>query len=578
VSESTVNTLAWQAPDGLAGAVRDQIAAWTKDSRMTRLWARDASVWSNQDEAKWLGWLDAIGREQKNLDKLRALAAEVRAEKYTHALLLGMGGSSLGPEVLATTFGRQPGFPELHVLDSTVPAQVRAVESRVDLARTIVIVASKSGSTLEPNVFKQYFFERMIGAVGRANAGKHFVAITDPGSKMQKVAEGDGFRHIFFGEPTIGGRYSALSPFGLVPAAVMGLDVDAFLASTARMAAACAASVEGEQNPGLALGALLGVAATQGRDKLTLIASPGILSLGAWLEQLIAESTGKDGKAIIPVDLEPVGDAARYGADRVFAYLRLATAPDPAQDALATALAKAGQPVVRIDVAGTSTLGQEFFRWEIATAVAGAVLKINPFNQPDVEASKIATRELTTAYERDGSLPAETPLLSGDGLMLFTDGANADALQKAAPAGTVDSYLAAHLARLGDGDYLALLGYVAMNPRHAGILQRIRAIVLERRGVATCLGFGPRFLHSTGQAYKGGPNSGVVLQITSDDEVDVAIPDQRYSFGVVKAAQARGDFDVLAERGRRALRVHIGGDVAQGLQQLCDIVEQHLGR
>jgi transaldolase/glucose-6-phosphate isomerase len=578
VSESTVNTLAWQAPDALARAVRDEIAAWKKDSRMTRLWARDASVWSNQDEAKWLGWLDAIGREQKNLDKLRALAAEVRAEKYTHALLLGMGGSSLGPEVLATTFGRQPGFPELHVLDSTVPAQVRAVESRVDLARTIVIVASKSGSTLEPNVFKQYFFERMIGAVGRANAGKHFVAITDPGSKMQKVAEGDGFRHIFFGEPTIGGRYSALSPFGLVPAAVMGLDVDAFLASTARMAAACAASVEGEQNPGLALGALLGVAATQGRDKLTLIASPGILSLGAWLEQLIAESTGKDGKAIIPVDLEPVGDAARYGADRVFAYLRLATAPDPAQDALATALAKAGQPVVRIDVAGTSTLGQEFFRWEIATAVAGAVLKINPFNQPDVEASKIATRELTTAYERDGSLPAETPLLSGDGLMLFTDGANADALQKAAPAGTVDSYLAAHLARLGDGDYLALLGYVAMNPRHAGILQRIRAIVLERRGVATCLGFGPRFLHSTGQAYKGGPNSGVVLQITSDDEVDVAIPDQRYSFGVVKAAQARGDFDVLAERGRRALRVHIGGDVAQGLQQLCDIVEQHLGK
>jgi transaldolase/glucose-6-phosphate isomerase len=258
----------------------------------------------------------------------------------------------------------------------------------------------------------------------------------------------------------------------------------------------------------------------------------------------------------------------------VFAYLRLATAPDPDQDARADALAKAGQPVIRIDVADTSSLGQEFFRWEIATAVAGAVLKINPFNQPDVEASKIETRKLTTAYESSGTLPAENPLISGDGLMLFTDGANADALQKAAPAGTVESYLAAHLARLGDGDYLALLGYVAMNPRHAGILQRIRAIVLERRGVATCLGFGPRFLHSTGQAYKGGPNSGVVLQITSDDEVDVAIPDQRYSFSVVKAAQARGDFDVLAERGRRALRVHLGGDVTAGLQQLCDIIEQ----
>jgi len=578
VSESTVNTLAWQAPDALARAVRDEIAAWKKDSRMTRLWARDASVWSNQDEAKWLGWLDALDREQKNLDKYRALASEVRAERFTHALLLGMGGSSLGPEVLATTYGRQPGFPELHVLDSTVPAQVRALESRVDLARTLVIVASKSGSTLEPNVFKQYFFARMAGAVGAANAGKHFVAITDPGSKMQKVAEGDGFRHIFFGEPTIGGRYSALSPFGMVPAAVMGLDVAAFLASTARMAAACGGGVTGEDNPALVLGALLGVAATQGRDKLTLIASPGIVSLGAWLEQLIAESTGKDGKAIIPVDLEPAADPARYGADRVFAYLRLATAPNPEQDAIAEALVKAGQPVVRVDVADTSALGQEFFRWEIATAVAGAVLKINPFNQPDVEASKIATRELTTAYEKDGALPAETPLLSGDGLMLFTDGANADALQKAAPAGTVESYLAAHLARLGDGDYLALLGYVAMNARHAGILQRIRAIVLERRGVATCLGFGPRFLHSTGQAYKGGPNSGVVLQITSDDEVDVAIPDQRYSFGVVKAAQARGDFDVLAERGRRALRVHVGGDVAAGLQKLCDIVERTFGK
>jgi transaldolase/glucose-6-phosphate isomerase len=575
VSESTVNGLAWQAPDALASAVRDEIAAWKKNGRMTRLWARDASVWANQDEAKWLGWLDALDREQKNLSKLRALAGEVRAERFTHALLLGMGGSSLGPEVLATTFGKRSGFPELHVLDSTVPAQVRAVESRVDLARTIVIVASKSGSTLEPNVFKQYFFSRMIGAVGAANAGKHFVAITDPGSKMQKVAEGDGFRHIFFGEPTIGGRYSALSPFGLVPAAVIGLDVDAFLASTARMAAACGASVEGEPNPGLVLGALLGIAATQGRDKLTLIASPGIVSLGAWLEQLIAESTGKDGKAIVPVDLEPAGDPARYGADRVFAYLRLATAPDPDQDTLADALAKAGQPVIRIDVADTSSLGQEFFRWEIATAVAGAVLKINPFNQPDVEASKIETRKLTDAYESSGALPAETPLLSGDGLMLFTDSANADALQKAAPAGTVESYIAAHLARLGDGDYLALLGYVAMNARHAGILQRIRAIVRERRGVATCLGFGPRFLHSTGQAYKGGPNSGVFLQITSDDESDVAIPDQRYSFGVVKAAQARGDFDVLAERGRRALRVHVGADdVADGLQKLCDIVER----
>jgi transaldolase/glucose-6-phosphate isomerase len=485
-----------------------------------------------------------------------------------------MGGSSLCPDLLATTFGPQPGFPTLHVLDSTVPAHVLALEGRVDLARTIVIVASKSGSTLEPNIFKQYFFARMEQAVGHDQAGRHFIAITDPRSKMQQVAEADGFRHIYFGEPSIGGRYSALSPFGLVPAAIMGLDVAAFLARTQLMVDACGPEVEATKNPGLELGLLLGAAAVSGRDKLTIFTSPGILALGGWLEQLIAESTGKDGKAIVPVDLEPVGDAETYGSDRVFAYLRLSTAPDPEQDARADALIAAGHPVVRIDVADAGAIGQEFFRWEIATAVAGAVMGINPFNQPDVEASKIATKKLTSAYEHEGHLPAETPVLGDDHFTLFTDPKNAEALKGSAASQDVAGYLAAHLARITDGDYLALLAYVEMDARHAGILQRIREIVRERHGIATCLGFGPRFLHSTGQAYKGGPNSGVVLQITADDDREIAIPGQKFSFSVVKAAQARGDFDVLAQRGRRALRVHLGVDVAGGLQRLCDLIAQ----
>jgi transaldolase/glucose-6-phosphate isomerase len=575
VTDVTVNQQTWRTPPELTDAVQAELARWGAAGHR-RVWDRDASLWTGQDEAKWLGWLDTIDRQRAGLDGLRTLQAAVRQEQFTHALLLGMGGSSLCPEVLSTTFGRQRGFPEFHVLDSTVPEQVLAVEGRVDLARTLVIVASKSGSTLEPNVFKQYFLDRMIGAVGKKRAGQHFVAITDPGSKMQKVAEADGFRHIAFGDPTIGGRYSALSPFGTVPAAVMGLDVDAFLARAAQMQAACGPDVTADANPGLALGVLLGVAATHGRDKLTLLASPGILGLGAWLEQLVAESTGKDGKAIVPVDLEPTGAADSYGTDRVFAYLRLVPAPDPAQEAFVAQLEAAGQPVVRIDVLEPLTIGQEFFRWEFATAVAGAIMGIHPFNQPDVEASKIATRELTSAYEREGKLPEEDALVSGAGLTLFTDRANADALAPGAAAPTLAGCLQAHLARLGPGDYFALLAYVEMNARHAGILQRIRQLVREQAQVATCLGFGPRFLHSTGQAYKGGSNRGVFLQITCDDARDVTIPGAQYSFGVVKTAQARGDFDVLAERGRRALRVHVGADVAAGLQELCDLIEAAL--
>ena len=330
-----------------------------------------------------------------------------------HLLLLGMGGSSLCPEVLAETFGQLAGGPKLHVLDSTVPAQVAAIEHEVDLPRTLVVVASKSGSTLEPNIFHAHFFDRMIAAVGREMAGRHFVAITDPGSKLETVATRDGFRRIFAGVASIGGRYSALSPFGLVPAAAMGLDLQRWHASAAAMAAACCPAQAARENPGVSLGLLLGTCANHGLDKLTLIVSPRIYDLGAWLEQLIAESTGKRGRAVIPVDRETVSPPNVYSQDRIFAYVRLASAPDDAQDAAVEALVAAGRPVVRLDIAEPYGLAGEFFRWEIATAVAGSVMGINPFDQPDVEASKIVTRKLTSEFEATGTLSGERPCARG---------------------------------------------------------------------------------------------------------------------------------------------------------------------
>jgi hypothetical protein len=343
------------------------------------------------------------------------------------------------------------------------------------------------------------------------------------------------------------------------------------------MVDACQASTPVEQNPGVMLGLILGTAATMGHDKVTLITSPGISDLGAWLEQLIAESTGKVGKGIIPVDREALGSPDVYGNDRIFAYVRLESAPDAAQDAKVAVLEKAGQPVVRIALTDTYNLGQEFFRWEMATAVAGSILGINAFNQPDVEASKIETKKLTSEYEKNGSLPAEKPLLEEAGIKLFTDERNAAVLAQAAGSDrSLKNYLGAHLARLGAGDYFAVLAYVQMKAEHESLLQNLRHAVRDRKHVATCLGFGPRFLHSTGQAYKGGPNSGVFLQITCDEAHDLPVPEQRYSFGVVKAAQARGDFAVLAERNRRALRVHLGSDVKAGLSKLTELVRQTL--
>jgi len=569
----SVNRLAYKLPEELQAALAASLEDWKKNNKVARLWQKDASLWSNADESKWLGWLTITNEQLANLDTLKQLAEEVKKAKFKHVLLLGMGGSSLCPEVLRMTFGKIAGFPELHVLDSTDPAQIKAIEKKVDLKKTLCIVSSKSGSTLEPNIFKQYFFERVGKAVGDKVAGSRFIAVTDPGSKMQQVAEDDKFWKIFAGDPSIGGRYSALSNFGMVPAAAMGMDLGKFLRTTQEMVKACGASSTADSNPGVLLGNILGVAANHGRDKITIITSPGISDLGAWLEQLIAESTGKIGKGIIPVDREKLAKPSVYGSDRIFAYLRLANKPNKAQDAAVAAIEKAGHPVVRITLPNVYALGQEFFRWEIATAVAGSIIGINAFNQPDVEASKIETKKLTSQYEATGSLPPESPFFIAKDAKLFADDKNSAALSGGK---SLNEILKTHLSRIGAGDYFAVLGYIPMNAQNEKALQTIRMSVRDAKKVATCMGFGPRFLHSTGQAYKGGPNSGVFLQITCDHASDLSVPGQKYTFGVVKAAQARGDFAVLAERGRRALRVHLGKNLKSGLNALAKAVSQSL--
>ena len=569
----SLNRLAYKLPKELQAAVVASLDDWKRNDKVARLWQKDASLWSNTDESSWLGWLGITEEQLRSVAAFKQLAAEVKKAKFKHVVLLGMGGSSLCPEVLRMTFGKIAGFPELHVLDSTDPVQIKALEKKLDLKRTLSIVSSKSGSTLEPNIFKQYFFERVKRAVGEKLVGSRFIAVTDPGSKMQQVAEADKFWKIFPGVPSIGGRYSALSNFGMVPAAAMGLDVAKFLKSAQEMVKASGPAAAADKNPGVLLGTIMGVAANHGRDKITIITSPGIFDLGAWLEQLIAESTGKIGKGIIPVDREKLAKPDAYGSDRLFAYLTLAGKTNKAQDAAVAALEKAGQPVVRITLPSAYTLGQEFFRWEIATAVAGSIIGIDAFNQPDVEASKVATRKLTSEYESTGSLPAESPFLVTKDAKLFADDKNTAALTGGK---TLADVLKTHLSRIGAGDYFAVLGYIPMNAENEAALQAIRTAVRDGKKVATCLGFGPRFLHSTGQAYKGGPNSGVFLQVTCDDASDLQVPGQKYTFGVVKAAQARGDFAVLAERGRRALRVHLGKNLKSGLNALSRAVSQGL--
>lgn len=572
-----LNPQSFSLPSHLTSQVEAALQKWVKDDGSRRLWGRDASLWTGADEDKWLGWLDIVTDQASARDRFEEIARDVRKTGFTHVLLLGMGGSSLCPDVLGSIFSRTPPFPKLLVLDSTDPGQIRRCEQTLDIQRTLLIVSSKSGTTLESTILLQYFLQRVRKTMGPTEAGRRFLAITDPGSRLQGVAEKEGFRGTFFGRPDIGGRFSALSDFGMVPAAVMGLDVSHLLSRTEEMVRACAPAAAAPENPGVVLGTVLGAAAKSNRDKITIVASPPIASLGAWLEQLLAESTGKQGQGLIPVDGEALGPPGVYGQDRLFVYLKLRSSTDEEQDHRIAALERADYPIVRIELNDSYDIGQEFFRWEMATAVAGSFLGVNPFDQPDVDSSKVVTRRLTAEFEEKNALPARPPILEKNGLRLFVGGENSETLEQAAgPNPSLIDYLRAHLGRLGPGDYFAILAYVPMNRGHENYLQEIRHAVRDRKHVATCLGFGPRFMHSTGQGHKGGPNTGVFLQITCDDAHDLPVPGKNYTFGVVKSAQARGDLEVLETRRRRVLRVHIGESVGDGLRALHEAVVEAL--
>ena len=544
----STSDLSWSLSAHLSHNVRERLAAFRKQGVVRRIWDRDASVWSNAGEEQWLGWLTLPMQDREGVARAAQFASEIKAEGANNVVLLGMGGSSLAPEVIQSIIGRAEGYPAVQVLDSTDPAQILAVERAIDFRRTLFLVASKSGTTLEVNILKQHFFQRAVQELGHSEAGRRFVLTTDPGSKLEQVARDEHFRAVFPGIPSVGGRYSALSNFGLGPAALMGVDLALLLDRARDMAQRCAS--EGPDNAGFELGVVLGELALAGRDKPTLIAPPGVASFGAWLEQLVAESLGKVGKGIIPIEGEMPGQADVYGSDRVFVHIRSAGARDAAAETLVERLARAGHPVVHIDWRDRYALGAEFFRWEFATAVAGAVLGVNPFDQPDVEAAKVVTRGLAAEYDKTGTLPDEEPQMR-------------------------PKEIGALLDQLREGDYFAILAFIDMNHTNRKALDVIRGLVRDRRKVATTVGFGPRYLHSTGQAHKGGPNSGVFLMLTCEDAEDVPVPGQRYSFGTIKRLQARGDFEVLSSRGRRVLRVHLK-NVDEGLRDLHAVVQQAL--
>jgi transaldolase/glucose-6-phosphate isomerase len=551
-------------PAELDAAFRRAVDSWTAERSTERLWQLDATLWTGRDEDRWLGWLAAPEREAARLGLYAELARTAVRDGVEDVVLLGMGGSSLGAEVLRRSLTSRPAdAPRLHVLDSTHPEQIARTFAAIDPAATWVLVASKSGSTLEPNLLLAFFLDRFERELG-GRAPRRFIAITDPGSALERVAHERGFLALVPGEPTIGGRFSAISPFGLVPAALLGFDLARFVKRAAAMAALCR---EGDvaANPGVELGLALAVAAENGRDKLLLAIAPEIAALGGWIEQLVAESTGKVGKMILPVD---GGELKPGGADRLVMALRTGGALAPEREAEIAELAERGVPVVELACPSIDDLGAEFFRWEIATAVAGARLRLHPFDQPDVEAAKIAARRFTVAIEATGQLPGETPFFSEDGVELHADEANREALLAAVEERSLAALVAAHLDRAQAGDYVALLAFLDMDEANETAVAALRESCEVRTGSAVTVGFGPRFLHSTGQAHKGGPASGVFLQLTERPLNDLAVPGQRLTFGQVVQAQALGDLQVLAERGRRHLRIHFARGAAAGWEAL----------
>jgi transaldolase/glucose-6-phosphate isomerase len=557
-------------------AVSAAIKKMDADHAAKRLWEHDAHWWKSDPEAvasinNRLGWLTIASDGRLDVARLKALQEESKAKGWKHVALLGMGGSSLAPEVLARVFGQQEGYPELLVLDSTDPEAVLYVKEHCDLSKTIFIVASKSGGTIETLSMQRYFYPMYKAD----EAGEHFIAITDPGSKLEGWAKDLHFAHTFLNPADIGGRYSALSYFGLVPAALIGLDIEKLLAAAIEMQKACEPLVQTAANPGISLGAVLGVLGLQGRDKLTLLSGAQLQPFGAWVEQLVAESTGKEGKGIVPVAGATIGNPHDYDDDRLFVYLRLEEEENP--DDEVRALQEAGHPLVTLTLRDRFDIAQEFFRWEYATAVAGQLFGINPFDEPNVTESKNNTSRLLDIYVKEGHLPETAPVFVEDHVSLFASGEMAGLLDKLVSersynAGQLGAHLAAFLGLAHSGEYIALLAYMSMTPEHVELLENIRRRVRHTFKRAVTLGFGPRFLHSTGQLHKGGPNNGVFIQITVADHENPAIPEAPYGFSTLKQAQAAGDLISLQEHGRRALRLHLTGDVAAGLKAVDEAV------
>ena len=550
-------------------------ALMSRQSFSRRLWDKDPSLWNQDPDGtkviqNRLGWLNIIETMIQHTDEISQFADEIRADGFNHAVLMGMGGSSLNTELSRLTFGVKPGYPDLIILDSTVPASVLEVERRIDLSKTLFIVATKSGTTVETLSEYQYFYHKAQSACGDS-AGNNFIAITDPETPLTQEARDKNFRRVFLNPADIGGRYSALSYFGLVPASIIGVDIARLLDSAAEMAEKCEPAVDPQNNPGLILGAVMAECAKQGKDKLTLILTPEISSLGYWIEQLVAESTGKNGTGILPVEGEPLASPDNYSDDRLFVYLRLDNADNAKLDTQVQALENSGHPVVYISLNDLYDLGHEYFRWEFAIATTGALLGINPFDEPNVKESKDNTDRLLAEFLKNGRFPTEQPALVEDEIQLYCDERTKASLKQSDC--TLASYLRAYLNLIRPSDYVALMAFLNSSRSVDGLLQNMRVLIRDAYHSATTVGYGPRFLHSTGQLHKGGPNTGVFLQFTADDPEDVPIPGQPYSLRILKQAQAMGDEIALREKGRRVIRLHLGSDVSGNLKKVLDCIK-----
>ena len=554
-----------------------RLAQMRRQDFARRFWAKDATLWKRDKKAveaisQRLGWLFVTQTMRRECPALVEFAQQVREAGFTHAVLLGMGGSSLGSEVCRHTFGVASGFLVLAVLDSTDPAVIRRLESKLPLEKTLFLVSTKSGTTTETLCFFRYFFEK-VRQHKRDRAGENFIAITDAGTPLVSLAAEKQFRRTFLNPSDIGGRFSVLSYFGLAPAALLGINIGQLLERAAQWLPSADSRMATEENPAMQLGALLGELGLKGRDKVTFFLSPPIASFGTWVEQLIAESTGKEGKGLLPIVGEPPAEPAVYGPDRVFVHMRLRSAREGETSRRLAALENAGHPVIRIELNDLLDLGTEFFRWEVATAVAATVQKTNPFDEPNVKESKDNTNRLLRQYESRRQIPETPPLLRESGIRLYDDARTKALFRRGAsqPGGRrprLQELLAAHCRQAKTGDYLALLAYIPPAPQPEKALQQLRLQVRDAVRAATCLGYGPRYLHSTGQFHKGGTPKGLFVEITADNKADLPIPGLPYTFGLLQRAQALGDLEALQSRKRPILRLHLESSPQKGLRQL----------